>query len=194
MSDKSSITDLIRVAGWEDSGQEIWQAFGLRASGQDDPDSGQGQGQDVDYQAVNAYLDEVEAWDADNSDLVERYGVDLDRWRDDPDNVPRPDMPVLPDAPVLDVALLPIMAVASPPLAAALAVIRLLGRAYLAYRQARLQAQAQQDTLEALRAIAQAVNESFQDMSIHTDNIGRLYRVDFKAGGAVFEPDSDSDS
>lgn len=187
----SSITDLIRVAGWEESSQETWQAFGLRASGgsQDDPDSGE----DVDYQAVNAYLDEFEEWDTDNSELVERYRVDLDRWRADPDNVPCPDLPVLPDAPLLDVALLPIMAVASPPLAAALAVIRLVGRSYLAYRQSRLQALLQQDTLEALRSIAQAVNESYQDMSIHTDNIGRLYRVDFKAGGVVYKlPDSDS--
>lgn len=188
----SKITDLIRVAGWQDSGQEIWQAFGLRASGQRD-NEGTGQDEDVDYQRVNAYLDEIEAWDTENSNAVDRYRADLDRWRNDPDNVPRPDLPVLPDAPLLDVALLPIMAVASPPLAAALAVIRLLGRAYLAYRQARLQAQAQQDMLEALQDIARAVNESYQDMSIHTDNIGRLYRVDFKAGGVVYKlPDVDS--
>lgn len=186
-----TITALIRVAGWQDSSQETWQAVGLRSSGgqQDDGESGQ----DIDYQPVNAYLDAVEAWDVDNADAVERYRADLERWRADPDAVARPDLPALPDAPLLDVALLPIMAVASPPLAAALAVIRLAGRAYLAYRQARLQAQAQQDTIEALQTIARSVNESYQDMSIHTDNIGRLYRVDFKAGGVVYKlPDADS--
>lgn len=152
----ATITDLIRVAGWQDSGQEIWQAFGLRASGQRD-NEGTGQDEDVDYQPVNAYLDSVGEWDTENAEVVERYRADLERWRNDPDNVPRPDLPVLPDAPLLDVALLPIMAVASPPLAAALAIIRLVGRAYLAYRQARLQSLAQQDMLEALQDIARAV-------------------------------------
>lgn len=153
----ATITDLIRVAGWQESSQEIWQAFGLRASGRQQGNAETGQDDDVDYQPVNAYLDSIEEWDSDNSGVVDRYRADLDRWRADPDNVPRPDLPVLPDAPLLDVALLPIMAVASPPLAAALAIIRLVGRAYLSYRQARLQSLAQQDMLEALQDIARAV-------------------------------------
>lgn len=178
--------DFVRIRGLEGSSSEVFQGVGLivnQSSGGETP-GGETPGGETppdysgDITAAVSYINQITDWQGQVDTIIDDYRGDVIAL---PPGSPAPALPALPALPGWDTALMAIIAVASPPLAGALTVIRILAHVIQSHKQRELQELQVDYQRRSTLALEQLASTDIE-FDIQTDSVGRVVRAWLRSG------------